>query len=132
LGTTYGGDGVNTFALPDLRGRVPIHAGQGPGLSPYIQGQSNGSENVTLSVNQIPAHNHLVNADSGDNGASSHPRGQYLASTGANSIYNSNPDSTMNQNMIQPVGGDQPHSNVQPYLCVTFIIALQGIFPSRG
>lgn len=132
LGTTFGGNGVSNFALPDLRGRVPIHAGQGPGLSPYIQGQSSGSESVTLTVNQIPTHNHLVNADSGDTGASSHPRGLYLASSGANPIYNSNPDSTMNQNMIQPMGGNQPHSNVQPYLCVSFIIALQGIFPSRS
>ncbi|MGO9060293.1 MAG: phage tail protein [Candidatus Binataceae bacterium] len=132
LGTSFGGDGVRTFALPDLRGRVPIHAGQGPGLSPYTLGESGGAESVTLVIGQIPTHNHLVNADTGDNGASSHPNGQYLASTGATSIYNSNPDSTMNPNMIQPVGGSQPHTNVEPFLCVNFIIALQGIFPSRN
>jgi microcystin-dependent protein len=132
LGTTYGGDGIQTFALPNLQGRVPIHWGQGAGLSAYNLGQSGGSENVTLLVNQIPAHSHLVSSDAGDQGASSHPNGQLLASSGATSIYNNNADSTMNPAMIQNTGGSQPHPNVQPYLCVTFIIALQGIFPSRG
>jgi microcystin-dependent protein len=133
LGTTYGGDGVSNFALPNLQGRVPIHAGQGAGLSPYTQGQSSGSENVTLIVNQMPVHNHAVSAVTGTQGTTSHPNGQFLASSGAATIYNnSSPDSAMSPAMIQNAGGNQPHSNIQPYLCVTFIIAMQGIYPSRN
>jgi microcystin-dependent protein len=133
LGTTYGGDGRTTFALPDLRGRAPVHAGQGPVLSPYSLGQSGGSESVTLNTSQMPSHNHLVNVDTGDNGTTSHPNGQYLASTGSISIYNNATDgSTLNQGTVQTAGGSQPHSNLQPYLCVDFIIALEGIYPSRN
>jgi microcystin-dependent protein len=133
LGTTYGGDGRTTFALPDLRGRVPVHQGQGPGLSSYDLGQSAGSENVTLSTSQMPSHNHLVNVDTGDNGTTSHPNNQYLASSGGVSIYNSVTDSsTLNPGTVQAAGGSQPHSNLQPYLCIDFIIALEGIYPSRN
>ena len=132
LGTTYGGNGVNTFGLPDLRGRVPIHMGQGIGLSDYALGEVSGEENVALTTSQMPAHSHLVNADSGDRGTSSHPNGQLLASSGTDSIYSSNADSTMSPNMIQAAGANQPHSNIQPFLCVNFIIALNGIFPSRS
>jgi microcystin-dependent protein len=132
LGTTFGGDGVSTFGLPNLQGRVPIHWGQGAGLSNYNLGQVGGAENVTLQVAQMPAHSHLVSSDSGDTGASSHPNGQLLASSGANAIYNKNADSTMLPSMIQNTGGNQPHANVQPYLSVTFMIALQGIYPSRN
>jgi microcystin-dependent protein len=131
LGTTFGGDGRTNFALPNLQGRAPLHWGQGAGLSAYALGQSGGSENVTLSVSQMPAHNHLVGCDAGDNGSTSHPNGQLPASTGGPAIYHANPDATMHQAMIQSAGGGQPHTNIQPYLCVTFIIALQGIFPSR-
>ena len=132
LGTYFGGDGVTTFGLPNLQGRVAVHWGQGAGLSPYNLGQNGGSENVVLQVNQMPAHSHLVSSDTGDTGASSHPNGQLLASSGANAIYNKNADSTMNPSMIQNAGGSQPHPNIQPYQCVTFIIALQGIYPSRN
>lgn len=132
LGTSFGGDGVQTFALPNLQSRVPIHWGQGAGLSPYNLGQSAGAENVTLLQNQMPAHSHLVSSDTGDVGTSSHPNGQLLASSGAATIYNANADSTMNPAMIQNAGGNQPHTNIQPYLCLTFIIALQGIYPSRS
>jgi microcystin-dependent protein len=133
LGTTYGGDGRTTFALPDLRGRVPLHQGQGPGLGSYTLGQNGGSENVTLTTGQMPSHNHLVNVDTGDNGTTSHPNNQYLASSGGVSIYNSVTDSsTLNPGTVQAAGGNQPHANLQPYLCIDFIIALEGIYPSRN
>jgi microcystin-dependent protein len=136
LGTTYGGNCVSTFNLPDLRGRVAIHPGQGPGLSSYVEGQQAGVENVTLLINQIPSHNHTVNAvASGGNQAS--PAGGSLAieSTGTSLDYansSTNPTSPMNAAMLSQTGGNQPHSNIQPYLCVNFIIALQGIYPSRN
>lgn len=129
LGTTYGGNGTTTFALPDLRGRVPIHPGQGPGLSNYSLGQQAGQENVTLITTQIPAHNHSLNAN---NGASNDtiPNGAFL-SEGA--IYTTNAaNAPMNAASIGPTGGNQPHTNIQPYLCVNFIIAQFGIFPSRN
>jgi microcystin-dependent protein len=133
LGTTYGGNGTTTFALPDLRGRVPLSFGQGPGLSNYVLGQASGSENVTLISNQMPAHAHAVSAVAGNQGTSSHPNNQFLASSGSAVIYNAGPpDSSMNAGMIQNTGGNQPHPNLQPYLCLNFIIALQGIYPSRN
>jgi microcystin-dependent protein len=133
LGTTFGGNGTTTFGLPDLRGRVPINFGQGPGLSSYNLGEMSGSENVTLLASQMPAHTHAVGAVTGNQGSTSHPNGQYLASSGSAVIYNSGPpDSAMNAGMNQSAGGSQPHSNIQPFLCVNFIIALQGIFPSRN
>lgn len=132
LGTTYGGNGQTTFALPNLQSRVPIHQGQGQGLSPYTLGQQAGSETVTLSVLQMPAHNHLVNASGDDTGAASKPAGKVLGPTSAN-IYIPSPDGTvLNANAITATGGNQPHDNIQPYLVVTFIIALEGIFPSRN
>ena len=137
LGTTYGGNGVSTFALPDLRGRVPIHLGQGPGLSPYVEGQLGGTENVTLVTSQLPNHSHTVNGVvSGGNQAS--PAGGSLAveSTGTSLNYansSTTPTTAMHPAMIPPSGGgNQPHTNIQPYLCVNFIIALQGIFPTRN
>ncbi|HZT30483.1 MAG TPA: tail fiber protein [Bryobacteraceae bacterium] len=133
LGTTFGGDGISTFALPDLRGRVTVHQGQGPGLSPYTIGQSAGTENVTLLSSQMPAHNHVINAT--ESATTSDPAGAVPANEAANRtmIYGATPDGTvMNAAMCGNAGGSQPHSNIQPYLCVTFIIALQGIFPSRN
>ncbi|HEX3879982.1 MAG TPA: tail fiber protein [Bryobacteraceae bacterium] len=131
VGTYYGGNGQTTFNLPDLRSRVPIHQGQGTGLSNYTIGQSGASENVSLTVNQMPAHNHLVNANSGGNvktpsnnypGNENIPIGIYSASTSV----------TMNPATLSTAGGNQPFTVVQPYLCITFLIALQGIFPSRN
>ncbi len=134
LGTTYGGNGQTTFALPDLRGRVPISSGQGPGLSAYTLGEMSGSETVTLISSQMPAHTHMVNCD---NNTIDSP-------TPANSIPGSNgfggtnlystqaPNNTMNPQMIGVAGGSQPHNNMQPFLVVNFIIALQGLFPSRN
>lgn len=128
LGTTYGGDGVTTFALPDLRGRVPLSAGQGPGLSNYTLGEVAGSENVTLLVTQIPAHNHTVTCYNGDPESSSP-----VNSLPANATsYAATADSLMAQNMIGPAGGSQPHTNIQPFLVLNWIIAMEGIFPSRS
>jgi len=133
LGTTYGGNGTTTFALPDLRSRVPIHVGQGPGLSPYVLGQVAGTENVTLLTTQIPLHNHGVNCSTGG-GTQASPASGYPAveSTGTSLDYAASSNGTMNPAMIGNAGSGQPHANIQPYLCVNFIIALQGIFPSRN
>ncbi len=134
LGTTYGGNGTTTFALPNLQSRVPIHAGQGPGLSPYVLGQTAGVENVTLLTNNMPTHNHLVNCNS-SGGSQASPAGGLPAveSTGTSSNYAPTGNgSTMSPSMIGTAGGSQPFTVVQPYLCVNFIIALQGVFPSRN
>jgi microcystin-dependent protein len=137
LGTSFGGNGQTTFGLPDLRGRVPIQQGQGLGLSPYNIGQQGGSEQVTLLQAQMPAHNHIVNATS-DNASTDAASANLLATPSAgrgqnaSQIYGTGAAVTMAPTMIAPSGGSQPHENVQPYLCVTFIIALEGIYPSRG
>jgi microcystin-dependent protein len=123
LGTTYGGNGQTTFALPNLQGRVPIHEGQGPGLSSYVLGEEGGQENVTLTQQQMPQHSHLVQANGGA-GTSTRPDGNVLAKTGANA-YAAAPDGTaMNAGEIAPI--------VQPFLVLNFCIALEGIFPSRN
>jgi len=125
IGTTYGGDGQSTFALPDLRGRLPIHMGSG-----FVQGANGGVENVTLTTNQIPAHTHTVSATTNSNTASL-PGGNFLAS--GPDIYDQNkPGTTTMAAAIGPFGGSQPHSNFQPYLCVNFILSLFGIFPSQS
>ena len=140
LGTTYGGDGVSTFALPNLQGRVPIHQGNGAGLSPYTIGAASGSETVTLLPTQIPAHNHLMGV-SNQSGTVADPTNTILAQGNSGSGRSPVPvtnyvstaaTGTLAPTAIQSAGGSQPHSNIQPYLCVNFIIALQGIFPSRA
>ncbi|NOT62859.1 MAG: phage tail protein [Acidobacteria bacterium] len=130
LGTMYGGDGIQTFGLPDLRGRVALHFGQGPGLSNYTQGERAGEENHTLIVGEIPAHNHLVNANTA-NGTIKSPANNYLAQD-SSSPYLNTANTTMNPGVIAPTGGNQPHNNRQPYLVINFCIALEGIFPSRN
>jgi microcystin-dependent protein len=131
LGTTYGGNGQTTFALPDLRGRVPNSSGQGPGLSSYDLGQVGGTESTTLTVNQMPGHNHQV-AASGSDADSGKPSGRVLAVSSATN-YITAPDGTlMNPTMITNTGGNQPFSILQPYLTLNFCIALEGIFPSRN
>lgn len=134
LGTTYGGDGRSTFALPDLRGRVPLNQGQGPGLSNYLIGQSSGSETVTLTVSQMPAHNHLVtcstNVGNVGSPANAIPGAENVA--GADIWSNAAPNATMNPQMIGASGGSQPHNNMQPYLAINWCIAMQGIFPARS
>ncbi|MCA1592527.1 MAG: tail fiber protein [Acidobacteria bacterium] len=133
LGTTYGGNGQTTFALPDLRSRIPVHAGQGPGLSNYSLGQGGGNESVTLNVNQMPPHNHQAFATAAEEAPSSKPAGKLLSTATQGTIYDPTPDGTaLNPNMIGPTGGGQPHDNIQPYLTVNFIIALEGIYPSRN
>ena len=130
LGTTYGGDGRTTFGLPDLRGRTPLHAGQGPGLSNYLPGASGGMEKAPLSIVNLPSHTHQVNCAAGDADASE-PSGKTLAS--GQMIYGEAEGSTnMAQDMISETGQNQPVPIMQPYLAVNFIIALEGIFPSRS
>ena len=130
LGTIYGGDGIQTFALPDLRGRAPIHRGQGPGLQSYVQGQNGGEETVTLNISQIPNHNHVAMAstapaNTGNLAGASWGRPRVL-------LYSASAPSTpMSSAALAPAGGSQPHDNVKPYLVVNYAICLQGIFPSR-
>lgn len=136
LGTTYGGDGKTTFGLPDLRGRVPMHAGNGPGLSPRNLGESSGTETVALTVQQIPLHTHPL-MGSGQPGATDNPEGALPAavvdSSGTGiSAYSSQPNTAMSPQAIGPSGGGQPHTNLQPYQCINFIIALDGVYPSRS
>lgn len=127
IGTTYGGDGQSTFALPDLRGRLPIHQGNG-----FTLAETGGVEEVTLTVGQIPAHSHPFLA-SNNTATGTAPQNQALsAAPDVNTLpYGSDaPRSTLSPQAVGPVGGSQPHSNFQPYLCVDFIISLFGIFPS--
>jgi microcystin-dependent protein len=132
LGTTYGGNGVNTFALPDLRGRVPVHFGQGPGLSNRDLGEVIGEEAHTLNVTEMPTHNHSVGASTA-NGNSDSADGRVMArSPAAIPQYQNNSNTNLAPAAVANTGGSQPHNNMQPYLCVSFIIALQGIFPPRS
>jgi microcystin-dependent protein len=127
LGTTYGGDGQSTFALPDLRGRVPVHQGSG-----FTPGQAGGEEQVTLTVNQIAGHGHpLMGTMSLSNDSS--PKNNVLAQSNTFDPYQTTAGSiAMAPQSISSVGGSQPHTNLQPYLCINFIIALEGIFPSQN
>jgi microcystin-dependent protein len=134
LGTTYGGDGVNTFGLPDLQGRVPVHQGQGAGLQNYVLGQKSGVETVTLNSAQLPAHSHPA-VGSASGAATGNPTN---ATWGNSAISNksfgpgTSADGSMNQLSLGMSGGNQPHDNMLPFLVVSFIIALGGIFPSQG
>lgn len=126
IGTTYGGDGQSTFALPDLRGRLPIHQG-----NTFTLAQTGGVEEVTLTVNQIPAHSHAF-LGSKDTGQQSNPVGFLPAASNVVSIYSGNTiTGSMAAQAAGPDGGSQPHTNFQPYLCVDFIISLFGVFPSQ-
>jgi len=136
LGVTYGGNGTTTFGLPDLRGRVPVHQGDGPATSPYVIGQSGGTETVTLLTTQIPAHTHAL---AGFNGTptTSNPSGAFIASaqtTDGNAVNSFAPsaNAVLSPASVGASGGSQPHNNIQPYLCVNFIIATTGIFPTRN
>jgi microcystin-dependent protein len=125
IGTTYGGDGESTFALPDLRGRIPIHQGSG-----FILAETGGAEEITLTVQQIPAHSHPLLANSGA-AADANPQNDVMAEQLAVSAYQSQPPTVpMAAQSIGSTGGSQPHNNFQPYLCINFIISLFGIFPS--
>ncbi len=129
LGTTYGGNGTTTFALPDLQGRVPLGMGQGRGLSDRPIGQSGGAENVVLKLSEIPAHRHELRAS---NAAQSTDRPAGAALSAGGYYTSQNPATAMNPDSVSPEGGSEPHPNVQPFLALTFIIALTGIYPSRA
>jgi microcystin-dependent protein len=129
IGTTFGGDGESTFALPDLRGRVPVHQGTGAGIT-YTLGESGGVEQVTLTVQQIPIHTHALLASTAT-GTSPSPVDNVLASNNVVSMYKAAAATTaMNAAAAGPAGGSQPHENHQPFLCIDFIISLFGVFPS--
>lgn len=132
IGTTYGGDGQTTFALPDLRGRVAIHQGTGPGLSPHVIGEEAGSETVTLTVNQIPAHSHTAMASTAFGNTVS-PLNAYWAPR-ARSLLFSGPTNLvqMAPGALAQAGGSQPHDNMKPYLTLNYVIWLEGIFPSQN
>jgi len=134
LGTTYGGDGRTTFGLPDLRGRAPIHFGTGPGLSPHNLGTRGGSETNTLSIENLPPHTHSARIKaSTDAGEETNPAGNYLGE-GADDLYVSSEGTLMGENSVEvgSTGGGVPVNNRSPYLALNYIIALQGIFPSRS
>ena len=132
LGTIYGGDGRTSFGLPDLRGRIPVHAGQGPGLSSRRLGEKGGAEAVTVTVAQLPTHNHTMQISTEIAGRSA-PQDNVLGSSTNIDFYTGDaPDQTMSSSVVSPVGGSRSHSNLMPFLCVNFIIALFGIYPSRA
>ena len=131
LGTIYGGDGRTTFGLPDLRGRIPIHAGEGPGLSPRRLGAKAGAEDVTLTVNQMPSHTHPLQAST-DPGTLPNPNGAVLSTSNVIELYSGDPaDSSLNSSSVTNIGGSRSHTNLMPFLCIHFIVALVGIYPSR-
>jgi microcystin-dependent protein len=131
IGTTYGGDGQETFNLPNLASRVPIHMGTGKSGTTYQIGEMAGVETVTLSTQQIPVHNHLLTG-SNDLANSPNPGGSVVArSPQTNAFINADPGPQMSNQFLGPAGGSQPHENMQPFLCINFIISLFGVFPSQ-
>lgn len=133
IGTTYGGDGQETFGIPKLQGRIPLHAGQGPGISQSYQlGEAAGVESVTLTSQQIPVHSHNFNAST-SGGASANAATRVLASSPSLSPYveGEPPVSALAANTLSQIGGSQPHENMMPFLAVSFIISLFGIFPNQ-
>lgn len=136
LGTTYGGNGQSTFALPNMQGNAPMHPGQGPGLSLHDLGETGGTEFVTLLQSEIPFHAHSVGNAKADAGDTTTPQGSVWAQSGAGrgaaALYHEAPATgTVNPQSLTPAGGDLPHNNMQPYLTLNFCIALQGVFPPR-
>jgi microcystin-dependent protein len=139
IGTYYGGDGVTTFALPNLQSRIPVHQGTGIGLSNYVLGEATGTENITISQQQMPAHNHMMRAVVAAGADQGIPTNNYLSviqdpNTGAytNFYADTTPDVTMNSNAITMAGSSLPVEIVQPVLAISFIICLYGIYPSRN
>lgn len=131
LGTVYGGDGRTDFALPDLRGRVSVHPGQGDGLTSRSLGAKGGTESVVLNNSEIPAHNHNVRCSNNSANAAD-PENNTIASGNLAFVDNSSGDKYMNSGMIENTGGNLPHSNMQPFLAINYIIAVEGIFPARS
>ena len=136
IGTTYGGDGQTTFAVPDLRGRLPIHQGTGPGLSTYVLGQRAGTETVTVLPTQMPAHTHTMVATTGAATATTPGTGLLPGAVTGDTFYvntiTGNNAAAMSTQMVSMAGGSQPHENCMPTLTVQYCIATQGIFPSQG
>lgn len=134
FGTLYGGDGRTTFGLPELRGRVPLHQGQGPGLSNRSIGQRLGAENATVSANELPAHSHELQGSNNFGGDTSPANNLPGTGSGIN-LYSNDPAAvgvTMQGNAITATGGGQTHANVMPFQCVNFIVSLVGVYPSRN
>lgn len=131
LGTIYGGDGRTTFGLPDMRGRLPIHVGSGPGLTPRQLGQRFGQESVNLTAAQTPPHTHQLRATD-EAGETTNPSGQVQAQTTDESYSTDPPNTNMASPAISTSGSSQSHFNIQPFQCINFIIALFGIYPSRN
>ncbi|MEI6409102.1 MAG: tail fiber protein [Bacteroidota bacterium] len=126
IGTTYGGDGQSTFAMPDMRGRIPLHQGSG-----FVLAQTGGAETVTLTANQIPSHTHPMIA-SGNTANSPNPGNNFIGiSSQVNAFFSDIPVTNMNAASVSSVGGNQPHNNMQPYLCINYIISLFGIYPAQ-
>ena len=131
IGTTYGGDGEETFNLPNLASRVPIHMGTGPDGTTYQIGEMAGTEQETLTVQQIPTHSHALTCST-NIGSAQPPANMVLAqSTVANMYIQDSPDGNLAASCVLPAGGSQPHENTQPFLCINFIISLYGVFPSQ-
>jgi microcystin-dependent protein len=136
LGTTFGGDGQETFAMPNLQSRFPMHAGTGPSGTTYQLGESGGTESVTLSLQQIPIHNHPAMAVTNAGGLSSPENALWASTQSGSPAYGDEPNVVgggeiqMNNTLMQPTGGSQPHENMQPYLVISFIISLFGVFPN--
>jgi len=138
IGTTFGGDGVSTFGLPNLKGRAPMHWGNGAGLSSYVWGQPSGTDSVTLTQSQMPQHNHAIQVAEGAGGAGENTGTPDPTTWLGNSAHTyldtpgAIPNTQMSPKAISATGGNQPHNNMQPYLTVNFCIALDGIYPSRN
>jgi microcystin-dependent protein len=134
LGTTYGGDGKSNFALPNMQGNAPMHPGQGPGLSLHDLGETGGSETVSLLESEIPSHAHALTANSNPGNVKLPGAAVTFARSGGAAANTYIPPASlvnMNDNVLAPAGGDQPHNNMQPYLTLNFCIALQGVYPPR-
>jgi microcystin-dependent protein len=136
IGTTYGGDGQTTFALPDLRGRVPVGQGQGPALTNRVLGEAYGVESVTLVPNQMPQHTHTLNASTAS-ATNAQPADRIFAQTGVDKFYGPSPANdpqpqSMAANTVTLAGGNQPHTNIMPSMAINYIIAVEGIYPSRN
>lgn len=131
IGTTYGGDGEETFNLPNLASRVPIHMGTGPDGTTYQLGEMAGTEQETLTTQQIPIHNHALLVSTAGGNVNT-PGGNVPGESAAIKVYiDDTPTAAMNANAVTPAGGSQPHENCQPFLCINFIISLFGVFPSQ-
>jgi microcystin-dependent protein len=132
LGTTYGGDGKSNFALPNMQGNAPMHPGQGPGLSLHDLGETGGSDTVSLLESEIPSHAHQLRADVLDIADTNVPSATAsFALSGGGTLYQATSNVSMADQALPPAGGDQPHNNLQPYLTLSFCIALQGVYPPR-